>query len=346
MSEDNLDDNPKSSHVNVVTSYETLGDYQTAIPEYVRETLRQKEEERMGSNQENSFYLNSSDSLTTLMALDLQGKKVLTVSGSGEFSHVFINDGAAEVCNFDISPAAAFNAELRHTALSILDMDDYMKLFGGWLTADETEEDQTLLDAEIYQKIEADLSKEAQIYFKTLFQTPGLINYEKSWNGFARSRYNRETKHNRLIGDIIKDESQYKALQAKAREATFRQVITDVADMETLVETFKPDMLYISNIGYQPERTIGIAKTYIDQGVPEVICTISPNDSEFTDSRGLHDYDSNNLYYDGQVLKVGSTFMYELWDKENHEYVQVKAEVIGINRAIDYGLALKISKST
>lgn len=97
-------------------------------------------DDRSGTLHENTFYLNSSDSLESLLKLQLQGEKVLTVSGSGEFSHAFIQAGAREVCNFDISPAACFYTELRHLALCELEMSDYITLFGSWIIPDDDDD--------------------------------------------------------------------------------------------------------------------------------------------------------------------------------------------------------------
>lgn len=190
---------PVKTVLNVRTSYESLADFGYKIPGYLKETkeIRKGKENRWGVPQENSFYLNSSDSLETLMGLDFDGKKVLTVSGSGEFAHAFINGGAKEVCCFDISPVAAFNSELRHTALCVLDMDDYMKLFGNWVNGQEDDIVKLIWDKEVYKKVETYLSAEAKTFFNMMFEEPELVNLDnETWGGFARVRFNRKTRHN------------------------------------------------------------------------------------------------------------------------------------------------------
>ncbi len=320
-----------------------MGDFRSEIPRYLADVLRQTEGDG-GAQQESSFYLNSSDSLATLLDEDFEGKRVLTVSGSGEFAHTFIHGGATEVCNFDISPAAAFFSELRHVSLCTLDMIDYVGLLGGWAKRVGSDETIPLLDREIYKKVEDSLSEEAQLFFKTLFDTPKLMNHAKgnNWYGFSRSRTNRKTRFNRLVGDVIKDEDEYDALQDKARKIEFTQVICDAKSMEGLAKSYNPNLIYLSNIGYEPAVTIGLAEKYIALGVPEVMCTISSNESEFNDPYSIHTEGVDKFYYDDLVLRQGSTFKYILRDKETYEPTEVTIKVVGTDRNADYGLALKL----
>lgn len=317
------------------------------ISAYLEDVLLHMDD-RSGTLHENTFYLNSSDSLETLLTLNLQGKKVLTVSGSGEFAHAFISAGAQEVCSFDISPAACFYTELRHAALCELEMSDYLTLFGSWAIPteeiDDLEEIETpLLDINIYEKIESSLSEEAKAYFRALFQEPMLF-YSRfgRGNNFARSRWNPKTKYNRLVGDIIKDEDEYNRLREKAKRVVFKGLIQNAFHMEEFIASEKPDVIYISNIGYEPDVMMLLAKKYLDLGVAGVICTTSSNDSKFNDTSGEYDYDFSNFYYLGRKLGVGDVFEYKLYDKMRRLSEIVTVEVLGTDKSADYGLTLKV----
>jgi hypothetical protein len=336
---------PTKEEFNMETHYEALGNFREEIPKYLKDVLAQKEAKK-GVRQESSFYLNSSDSLETLLESNFSGSRVLTVSGSGEFSHAFINGGASEVCCFDISPAAAFYSELRHISLCTLEMNEYIELFGGWIKGEGGKRGAPFINKVIYQKVQDHLSEEARVYFSSLFQTPKLINYtgEDSWYGFSRLRMNNKTRCNRVIGDLISQEGEYKALQEKAKKVKFTQVICDVSDMEDLVKSYKPGLIYISNIGYRPNVTVDIAKKYIDAGVKEVMCTISSNESEFNDpfSRRTDSYD--NFYYDDKLLSKGTVIPYTLYNRETGSSQNVPIEIVGTDKNADYGLTLKLIK--
>lgn len=321
----------------IQTNYEALGEYTEFIPEYLR---RASESQKLGatSNQDLSFYLNSSDSLVSLSDLDQAGKKIMTVSGSGEFAHVFIQNGATEIFSFDISPAAAFNAELRHVALCNLNMNQYIQLFEGWTKS--RGEDRVLYNQEIYKEIKNRLSNEAQLYFEQLFENPVLMEYgNNTWGGFARARYNKEYKHNRFVGDIITTEEEYLELQKKAKKVKFTQVISDATKMEDLIRNLDPDQIYQSNVGYRFESIVNIAHENAMIGNRNVVCTVSPRDNVFTDKWGENAYDFDNLYYRNQRVDVGDEITHELWH-EDGEISEIEFKIIGIDQSTDYGVTI------
>lgn len=315
------------------------------ISKYIEKILYEIKNGRI-SPPENIFYLNSSDSLESLMNMDLKDKKVLTVSGSGEFAHAFISAGAKEVCNFDISAAAIFYSELRQVALCELEMQDYVRLFGSWIKNEEnknSKEEKPILDINVYKKIETKLSEEARIYFELLFKTPELLIYEKYKNLFSQARSNKKIKYDGLIGGIIKDEAQYETLREKAKAITFKLTICDITDTKKtkeLIEKYKPNLIYISNIGYSPDKTIALAIKLIELGVTEVICTInSVKDGYFSSP-----YDSEGFYYSNKKLELNSKFVFESYDEETDEVREINAEVVGIDKNANFGLTLKITK--
>lgn len=326
----------------ITLNYEQINQYKDGVSGYVDSIVKQGEIGK-GFPHEYAFYLNSSDSLVSLARLNLTGKKVMTVSGSGEFSHTFIKAGAKEIISYDISPAAAFYSELRHKALCNLSMKDYVKLFSSWIDKKE-EEDAPFLDKDILGKVENFLSKEAKAYFKLIINTPKLINTEKySWSHFTRMRTNKKYRYNRLIGDIIKKPKDYIDLQNKAKKVKFTQVICDVQSLNSLVKLHQPDTMYISNIGYYPQETIGIAQNCISKGIKEVFCAISKNERDFNDTRS-RDQDINAFYHDDRKIVPGSTFKYDIYKSKFSSGGIVSVEVVDTNRDADYGLALKVTK--
>lgn len=323
--------------LNIHSQYSSLGDPKTFVSQYLKETVTEQENSD-GMGHKHSLYLNSSDSLDSLMKLNFNDKKVLTVSGSGEFSHLFINDGASEIVSFDVSPVAAFNSELRHVALCALDMKDYTKLFGGWLLNRKKDFVTSIWDKGIYEKLKENISEMSRTYFDSVFNEPSLINSRGDYAGFARVRLNRERRWNRLVGDIITDKDTYKELQMKARSAKFTQVIADAEEMGKIVESTSPDTIYLSNIGYFPDHTIGIAKKYIDQGVPEVICTLQSLGSNYSN----HEFGS--YYYQDNKLITGDNVIFDLRGEDGSFLENVKVQIVGTDTNADYGLTIKLTK--
>ncbi|QQG41335.1 MAG: hypothetical protein HYV90_04195 [Candidatus Woesebacteria bacterium] len=341
-----IDKNPIRHESGIHTFYDdNLGDMQKTIPQYLSDTLNQVEAGH-GTQHENSLYLNSSDSLESLMTLKLDGKRVMTVSGSGEFAHAFINAGATEIICFDVSPAAAFNTELRHAALCHLTMSEYTKLFGGWTKRRESRNQfNPIWDEKVYNKVENYLSEEAKMFFRLIFREPKLIGTDEySFNGFSRMRYNKKTRNNRFVGDIVMTEANYIELQNKAKKVKFTQVISDVNTLDQLTQSYKPDLLYISNIGYRPQTTIGIANKHLTRGVPEVMCTISVNESEFNDTRLHHADDFYGFYYQDKKIQNGDKIVYALYDDKSRKEHKVKVEIVSTDRNADYGLTLSVKR--
>ena len=330
----------------VSTNYETLGDFTGFIPEYLNRIKNfQKEENPIHTNYDLAFYLNSSDSLTSLDQLDQTGKKIMTVSGSGEFNHAFIKNGAEEIYSFDVSPAAAFNSELRHLALCHLDMDDYLNLFGDWTNAwDTADNEHFIYNQEIYHKIKNKLSAEAQLYFELLFKEPELIKFDRRsvFRGFARARTNGKYRFNRFIGDIITTEKEYKELQKKAQQVKFTQVICNINELADMIDSNKPDQIYQTNVGYTLERTIRIALANAKQN-SEILCSLAANTERFQQENNPFYYqDQGDFYYQDKKLKPGDEIIYEMRNS-NSDIIEIPIKIIGLDRNALFGITAMIN---
>ncbi len=322
---------------NITTSYDRLKDFTQYIPAYLELIKKSLGEELSHANYELAFFLNSSDSLTSLKQLDQKGKKVMTVAGSGEFSHVFIKNGASEIQSFDVSPAAAFNAELRHMALCSLQMADYLKLFSSWTEGwDDTNNDYPIYDQDTYLKIKDKLSAEAQLYFDLLFREPELITFHREvvLQGFARTRINKKHGFNRLIGDIITTEEEYDELQKKAKKVKFAQVICRVNEIADLIASQKPDQIYQSNIGFTLDRVVKNAYANANNG-SEVVCTVGLGTEDLKETEG-------NFFYQGKKIEIGDEITHEIKD-HNQDTVQVPIRIIGLDGSATFGVTIMIN---
>lgn len=351
----------KGSASKVHCEYGEGAEYVRKIDEYLDRALEDYKGGYREISQERSFYLNSSDSLEVLNGCDFSGEKVMTVSGSGEFAHVFINKGAREVVCFDISLAAGFYTELRHQALCALPMAEYISLFGEW-NESSYDRDLPFINGGVYEKIKASLSEEARYFFDKLLHDPKykglLLHGDKRGNsrkGFSRTRRNEKYPYHRYVGDILKTEEEYAELQKKAREVVFTQVIADANGSGDLTGKILPDVVYMSNIGYDVKETVNIAKKFMEAGAKSVLMTATRDNYCFEyHRRGDREYggmgwrddkeEVGAVYYENKKLVAGSVFRYRDYDDQMRMTEPVDVEVMGIDGGVDYGILLKIGR--
>jgi hypothetical protein len=243
----------------------------------IREAEKSKTFWGRGLKHETSFYLNSSDPLALLHEnADVEGRRVVTVAGSGDFAQVFLANGARELVIFDVSlPAAMFN-ELKLVGLRRLEYREYRAMFDTWKAGAAGG---PIFDAASYQQVRDGLTGPACEYFDSLVREENqdlmrhdLGREDKAFNGFSRSRATKKEKaFTSFIGGVITTEAAYASLQRKAREAVVSIRVKDAVGAAG--EAQNADMAYLSNVGYEPETTAGIAQSFFESGVEKVIFT-------------------------------------------------------------------------
>jgi hypothetical protein len=98
-------------------------------PEAAPEPVRPAAAARAGFSESSSPYVFGTENLTGVLgALDVRGKRVLTVLGGADQLLNFACNGAREVRGFDISRAASHMAELKCAALRAFDRGRYLSL--------------------------------------------------------------------------------------------------------------------------------------------------------------------------------------------------------------------------
>ena len=215
---------------------------------------------------ESAFYLNSSDSLSALYeTVNVKGKKVLTVGGSGDFAQIFIAKGAEQVDVLDYSLPACFWNELKLVAAKHLDYESYLKLFG---TIDDYKQKRrasedssklkkpTLFDRKAYELIKERLSPQAQAYFLMLQQPESskLFTFDDydSWHGFARYRTLQGLDKSRtsVLQDspATRDSEGYEQLQLQMQETKWTIRPGSIVDEGANFSEY--DYVYMSNASY------------------------------------------------------------------------------------------------
>jgi hypothetical protein len=215
-----------------------------------------------------SFYADTSDPIKEVReTVDVRDKVVTTVAGGGDFLQLFADMNAKEVHVFDMSPYAILWNELKATALKTLNYNDYKRMFNTRMN--ESIWKRPVFNTDIYITIRGRLTEQARYFFdaltseklKKIFQADIYPNS----NDFVR------TRGRSFIPDIIDTEEKYQALQAKMEKIKWTAKLTTIQDMLKKDEDFS-EFLYLSNIGYNPEISIDIAKDAISCGVEHVVC--------------------------------------------------------------------------
>lgn len=261
-----------------------------------------------------TFYLNASDPLSLLEKhINVEGEHVLTVGSNGDFAKILIEKGAKQVDVFDISLPGVFYNELGLVALQELDFEMYRMCMNGWKNQNPWEPySRSMFHEALYHVLRGFLSEQARVYFDTLITCPEL--FAERFFDFGQRREHQlprkmttseSAQYVTVIGDIIKDEEEYKKLQRKARETpvsfswasanamvkniaqangTHDEFINDVLKSEKLfspeyTERFSQiDTVYLSNVAYEPEKQIVLAKHFLKAGVARVIMTMRANE--------------------------------------------------------------------
>jgi|GEM_PF-2211033 len=233
------------------------------------------------------LWLGHSDSLKNIKKLDLTGKRVLTVAGSGEFSQTFIDNDSSQVDVFDYSMFACFFNELKLVAARELTYQEYLNFF---MTIKE-ENGGTIFDQTMFERLEPFLTTQAQTFFRQII-APGyeeLFKPKFTEKGAVISR-SIAVKH---IDDVpfLASEENFRTMQEKLRRKNVNFKITNIDSPDLPVSDY--DFVYISNISYINQ--IGMAAQLLHRGAKRV---------GFTFEGGAGAFDLPTEYYPGLYVDL------------------------------------------
>lgn len=248
---------------------------------------QRRENEAMGyssvdTEEQDAFYLNSSDSLARIRdEIDVTGQAVLTVGGSGEFVQMFAAQGALRADVFDMSWTACLMNELKMTALRELDFDEYRKLLGFCARGDKKvpvggNQDFALIDLVdkgVAAKLHDKLTPQANIFLQAMLDPDNrsLCSFPAWGNGFVRNRQQA------YIGDVVARAADYERAQEAARTSSTSIHLSSVEQLpKELVGSY--NRVYISNVGYDYLPTIKIMDSLVRRGAPSVIASFAIHD--------------------------------------------------------------------
>lgn len=276
--------------------YNEAGVTPASIEAHLEHILSIPLEERNLLQNDDSFYLNSSDPLPDLVnALDVRGKRILSVAASGDFAQIFFFGGAESVELFDISPFAALWTELRMTAAALLSYDEYKRFFTDRLTIRASTDfyeltSLPLFDIHLYQKICPRLTLHARTLFDLLITPPFkelfiIQRINDAEYGFARPR------NLHFVHDIL-DVSSYQTMQKNLINGRVSIRVEEANEAKRRASSV--DVVYLSNIGYTAPETVELTEHFREQGATRVMFTLQPGSVMTLSSSGYWlDIDNN-----------------------------------------------------
>lgn len=342
-----------------------------------------------------TFYLNASDPLSLLEKhINVEGEHVLTVGSNGDFAKILMEKGAKQVDVFDISLPGVFYNELGMVALQELDFEMYRMCMNGWKDK-VLGSSQGMFHEGIYHELRGFLSEQARVYFDTLMTCPEL--FAEQYFDFGQRREHKlpremaksdSDQYVTLVGSLIKDKDAYKKLQQKAREtpvsfswASANAMVKNIAQANGTDDEFVNDVLkseklfspeytekfaqintvYLSNVAYEPEKQIALAKQFLKAGVGRVIMTMRANeyawffgerDNTYIDEAGkIHTINpytrENDAWLKKHVLEVRKLVEYKgkpLFPGDVLEYEGSRLRIIDYNNTVEFGMLVEMRR--
>jgi S-adenosylmethionine-diacylglycerol 3-amino-3-carboxypropyl transferase len=119
------------------------------------------------------------DTQSELAALEVRGRRVLSIAAAGERAFALLLDDPSEVTAIDINPAQVYLGELKASAMRALSWDDYLSFVG-------VREDGRR--ATTYRQLTSDLSPEARHYWDQHIEEieTGILWNGRTERGLAR----------------------------------------------------------------------------------------------------------------------------------------------------------------
>ena len=107
-----------------------------------------------------SIYSFSTENLSYLEKINLDGKDVLTVTGSFDQTFNLIYEGAKKICNFDTNVNTVFYAQLKMAAMKAFSYQEYLQFFFG----------DSKMDYGMYQRLIPFLEEPFLEYWNSIYQ--------------------------------------------------------------------------------------------------------------------------------------------------------------------------------
>lgn len=170
------------------------------------------------------IYLSATENVSKIFdGIDLTGKKVLSVAGSGDQALNAIYNNAEEVTLFDINPLAFAQSELKLAAAKALEYPEFLEYF--------TYGNGNVLNTKSYDKIAPYLDKDIASYYEFLYSNYSTLEiFKKTVFPFYVTPSKLERINNYM------GEENYSLLKEKVKDKKFKYIETDLLGLNEVLE--------------------------------------------------------------------------------------------------------------
>lgn len=199
-----------------------------------------------------------------LSKLKVNGKKVLTVTASGDHLINLALLGASEVHNFDINQNAYFMSELKLAALKVLSYEEFLLFFTdsrdrttdyvGLVSVEKKiDENDFVFDYKTYLRIREQLKEDVALYWDMLFEDYHFDGKKLMKSGIVRGGDRTAAIYN---NPYLRNEENYNQARECVSKITRKYFTMDVLDLHKLTDTY--DIILLSNIyDYVTDEWVG-----------------------------------------------------------------------------------------
>ncbi len=237
------------------------------------------EKNLMSSGKFSSFcptYSFATENLTGYMSqIDLQNKRVLTVSASGDQIIEAYAMGATEVESFDINILSAFVTDLKLTAVKTLSFEEYQKFL---LRQDQNNPNQLnsqALNKKTYLKLRSQLNDSTQTFFDNLYQL-----FQDGSQIRESPIFNNQYDTNQLktfSNKYLQSKHYYEQAQLNLRKGQIPSwTCSSVTELTKNFTDEKFDVILLSNIADYAEAMFPNNSNYIQKFIKQVIQPLVP----------------------------------------------------------------------
>lgn len=216
-----------------------------------------------GEEQYQSIYMFATENLNGVMnTLDVEGKDILTVSGSGDHIFNMLLRGAKSVEAYDINLFSKYYFYFKESAIRTLTRDEFIHFFFG---KNYSFKDQRFNEKVYFEIVKNIKDSDSKFFFDVLGRGVGSKKLFKS-ELFFRNYYSKDTYIE--CNDYLRNEENYKKLQQILESYNYKfyrlNIFKDISD----IGNKKYDIIYLSNI---LDRIIGKDKLETIKRIKKVI---------------------------------------------------------------------------
>lgn len=197
-----------------------------------------------GMSEEAPMYIYATEMVSDYYSLlDVEGKSVLSITGSGDQVLNPVLMGAKNVVGFDLNKRAWMITELKMAAIKSVTYEEFLDFFG-------SETSRPSFQYEIYKKIDENLPEKAQTFFRRIyaeFSNDGVILAESE---YFRQRYEVIENNLKKINLYLKNSDMYEKTRSLLSGFSLDFIVSDLQNIPLSrdLDNAHFDLINLSNV--------------------------------------------------------------------------------------------------